>query len=554
MRSATTFVVAALLGAFMFTGPCPGAFAQESPTPGQPFVVFCPINEMVDDGLVVLVKRAVKESEGASALVFVVDTYGGLVDSAIEITEAILEAPCPTVAFVRGKGAISAGAIISFACKTILMTPPSIIGASQPVIPSAEGNMPTGEKEVSFLREKMAALAEVNGHNVAIGQAMVDKDVELYAQLQADGTIRVWSPTFGGASAGGAEPSAQAEKAGGLLDAALDVIEQDTGIPMDAMRDIAKDTTGRTQLVSPAAPPVLPDGMEIFQDKQPHLILAKDKLLTLTANRAKNFGLIPATVDNEDGVMSFLGFSGARKVHIEMTAPERVFRWLSNPMVSGILFMIALGAMYLEIKTPGFGIPGIVSILAFMLFFGSRMVLGMSSWVDIVLVGAGIALLLVEIFITPGFGFAGFAGLLCILTGFVLSFTLKDFEIPQYSWDFDRFENAGVTFAVAGVTLFLFILATWKLLPRTPLYRQIVLQASQPHAQGYTVQTYKDVEQALGRRGVALTMLRPAGRGRFDNKTYSVVSRGDFIEPGTAIVVVEVEGNRYVVDPVEESK
>jgi membrane-bound serine protease (ClpP class) len=286
---------------------------------------------------------------------------------------------------------------------------------------------------------------------------------------------------------------------------------------------------------------------------QPVRILNKGKLLTLTANEAEAYGLIPTTVTSEDQLLGLYDQVGARKVYIEMTVPEKIFRWLTNPMVSGILFMIAIGGMYIEIRTPGFGLPGIISLIAFTLFFGARAVLGIADWIDLVLVLVGAALLLVEFFVLPGFGIAGVAGVACLIAGLVLSFMLSDFELPKYEWQYDRLEDAGVAMVTAAVSLSLFFLAAWKFLPRTPAYRRLILTSAQEDALGYVVQTEEDEEGAIGLKGVALTMLRPAGRARFGDRTIQVVSRAQYIEKGQPVVVVQVEGNRYVVDPIEES-
>src|SRR5690606_20349506 len=94
-------------------------------------------------------------------------------------------------AYVQGMGATSAGAMISYACDEIVMAPGATMGTAQPVTPSAEGMQPLGEKETSFVRAKFAALAELKGRNPDIARAMVDKDIELRAYPNPDGTYRV---------------------------------------------------------------------------------------------------------------------------------------------------------------------------------------------------------------------------------------------------------------------------------------------------------------------------------------------------------------------------
>lgn len=497
-------------------------------------VVVCPVTGMVDDGLAVLVKRAVREAEGAQALVLEVDTPGGLVDSAIKITSALTSARVHTIAYVKGMGAISAGALISFACDDIIMAPGSNMGAATPVVPSAEGMTPTGEKEVSFLRAKMRALAEENHHNPAIAEAMVDKDVELWMYKDAEGKVQV-------AGAYGGKPEAREDSSTTFFTKVAPELRP--------LKELLEKTQPQTP--SPEAAPPAESGSTVHPAVPPGavLILPNTKLLTLTPQEALEYGVIPMVAGDLKEVLDHFGLGGAEVRRLDLTNAERIFRWLTNPLVAGLLLMLGIGGIYLEIKTPGFGLPGIVGIVCLSLFFGAHLVLGIAEWLDVLLVVVGVALLLVELFLIPGFGVVGAAGILCLLAGIYLALTGA--PIPQYSWDYERLHGAAVALLVALVSLTAFVVATWKLLPRTPLYRFLVLTYAQKPEAGYTVQAWPAAESFLGREGVAVSMLRPTGRGRFGDTTLQVVTRAEFIEPGTPIVIVQVDGNRYVVDKQE---
>ncbi|MBN2307445.1 MAG: ATP-dependent Clp protease proteolytic subunit [Candidatus Hydrogenedentes bacterium] len=525
-------------------GDAPAATARDNE------VVVCPIEGMIDDGVQVLVERAVEEAAFARAIIFVIDTPGGRVDSCIRITDAITNASCPSIAYVRGMGAISAGAIISFSCDDIIMSDTAPIGAAQPVIPTTEGMLPTGEKEVSFLRATAAALAEANGHNPHLAQAMVDKDIELIAVPRKDGTYDVVaSNVFEGDGRDGREtqPRDPLEKA---IDDLAEELPEPIAEPLkDVARELAAERRRDREQPEPAQEaepaPVGPDGS--------YIMLARGKLLTLTPSAAKKYGLIRATANNVNDVMREFGYGDAQQHLVEATWSERLFRWLTSPTVAGILLMLGVGGLYFEVKTPGFGVPGIIALICFSLFFGARAVIGLSEWVDLLLVLVGLGLILVEIFLLPGFGVAGIAGIACLLAGLYMSFTFNDFTWPQYSWEFDRLADAGKTFSIATVAFVLFLVLVWKLLPRTPLYGWVVLLHAQDAAAGYTVQTAEEVEAAIGLTGVATSPLRPAGRGRFGNKNYPVVTRAAYVARGTPIVITEAEGNRYVVDVVKDA-
>ena len=152
------------------------------------YVVVCALDWPVDDAMPVVVARAVREAQGAAALVFLIDTPGGRVDCAIDINERIMSAKCPTIAYVKGMGAISAGALISYSCKHIIMAPGTNIGASAPVMMGMQ-QLPAevDEKTKSFLRSRYRALGEENGHDPVLGEAMVDARIEVHGRKDAQG-------------------------------------------------------------------------------------------------------------------------------------------------------------------------------------------------------------------------------------------------------------------------------------------------------------------------------------------------------------------------------
>lgn len=518
--------------------------AEEAAPPAEPstlppeegIVVICPLEEMVDDGMAELVKRTVEEWQTAKAIVFEIDTPGGLIDSAVNITESILDARPTTIAYIKGMGAISAGALISFSCDHIIMEPGTNIGDAAPVYVTPEGAMPTGEKEVSYMRSRMRTLAEINGHNPAIAMAMVDKDMELRAVPLPDGSFRVYSPDilddeYGDALAPEGTVTREYRETDPTADKLVDIVE-----------GLARELTGTKE--EPEEEEIGPQGYRI--------ICARGKLLTLSTQEAKRYGVIPTDASTLDQALAFYELDRYHRLVRDLTPAEALFRWLTNPAVSGILLLIGLAGLYMEFQTPGFGFAGILGLVALALFFGPRAVLGLADWIDIGLLIIGLLLLAAEIFVLPGFGIAGVAGMACILAGIIMSFTLDGFTIPQYEWDFARLADAGKALSIAVIAFAVFAAVMWQLLPRTPLRSFMVLGDSQDAAAGYVVQDEVEEAGLIGQRGVAISMLRPAGRVRIGEKTYHVVSRAEFLGPGTAVIVTQVEGNRLVVEPVKE--
>lgn len=499
---------------------------------------------VIDEGVRVIVRRAVDEAKAmnAKAMVLRIDTPGGRVDSAVAIASAISDAPFRTIAYIEGMGAISAGALISFACDDIIMTPGSAIGAATPVYATPEGTQPTGEKEVSFMRAKMRALAEANGHNPDLAQAMVDKDIELRGYRNEQGDYIVFAASR---VTGDEDSDAEASDA----ESARDQAESPAG-------DMVRRILGDTPLEQPVEEtPAAAAGTEALpQPKVPiedtDLVLASGKLLTMTPSEAEKYGLIPTTVESLDDAIRYYQLGGGTYHIIEPTWAETVFKFLTNPTVAGLLLLIGLGGLYFEVQTPGFGIPGIVGIIALSLLFGSHFVLGLTETIDVVLILAGVLLLLAELLLIPGFGIAGMAGIVCILLGTYLA--LVDFTIPEYSWDYDRLGEVGYSLSLALILFMGLVIITWRLLPRTPLYRALVVGETQQTTEGYTSPIQDVIEPRTGMRGVTVSMLRPVGRARFGDATLQVVSRGAYIPKGTEVEIIQIDGSRVIVERTGE--
>ena len=520
-------------------------FIAVLPALAQDIVVVCPITGPIEPGVAVVVERAVEHAKeiNAKAILFRIDTPGGRVDSAIDIATDIQSAPMTTIAYIEGMGAISAGALISYACNEIVMTPGTNIGAATPVIPSAEGMKPTGEKEVSFMRAKMRALAESRGHNPSIAEAMVDKDIELRGVKDANGKYTVYSVMRGDEYAEDPPATAPAQP-----ENPLEKILKDSGFDVPGVTP--PQPAPQAVPAAPAAEPAQAHapGTVVFDDGSERLLPA-GKLLTLTPDEALRYGVIKQTVNTLDEAVALAGITAPAYDVIEPTWSEALFRWLTSPTIAGLLLMAAIGGIYVEIKTPGFGLPGAVGVVCLALLLGSHYVIGLANVLDIVLVVSGVLLVIAEIFVLPGFGVAGAAGILCILAGLYL--TLVDFTVPEYSWQFDRLGEVAYSVGLSATLFVLLVIATWRLLPRTSVYHRMVLSDVQLAEEGYTVQSAWEGEDLVGMRGTALSMLRPAGRARFGEKTFQVVTSGDFVPVGTEVEVIRVDGNRVVVGPFQ---
>mgnify|MGYP005721845487 FL=1 len=165
-----------LLG-FLIFGP---SLAEES----QKNIYVVPIQDVIDLGIPGLVNRSISlaEENNADLIVFDIDTFGGRVDAATQIKDAISGTEIPTVGFINRR-AISAGSLIALSCDKIFMTEGATIGATSVVDMSGTKQ---SEKSQSYMREEMAATAEKSGKNPDIARGMVDEELS-FDYLIVDG-------------------------------------------------------------------------------------------------------------------------------------------------------------------------------------------------------------------------------------------------------------------------------------------------------------------------------------------------------------------------------
>jgi membrane-bound serine protease (ClpP class) len=271
----------------------------------------------------------------------------------------------------------------------------------------------------------------------------------------------------------------------------------------------------------------------------------KGKLLTLTADEALQRGLADRRAADVPDLLRAAGLGGAVVERVDVNWAERVVRWLTHPVVSSLLMTIAVFGILIELRTPGFGVPGIIGVLALAAFFWGHWLVKLAGWEELLLLGGGIVLLAVEIFALPGFGIAGVLGSLAILAGLTLSLIGSDASATGIASAAIR-----VVFSLAlSLAAAAFLL---RVLPRLPFGRHLVLEAALPPGQGTTTGGGPPHGEPLvpRERGRTLTPLRPAGTAEIGGERVDVVSEGEFLETGEAVEVVRRDGNRVVVRPV----
>lgn len=275
-------------------------------------------------------------------------------------------------------------------------------------------------------------------------------------------------------------------------------------------------------------------------------IKEKGKILTLDYDQATSVGLAAFSAPSIEGLLEHEKLAGASIVRFRPTLTDGFARFLSNPVVAGLLMMIGLGGIFLEIKTPGLGLPGAVGVGALALYFFGAYLANLSGYMEIIFFILGVILLVVEIYVIPGFGVVGAAGI-ALMAG-SLFFALFNLAPSGFDFQWGQLQTPLLTMVAALLGLAPALWGAARLLPHTPLYGHLNLEPPKPRAdsgEGSAPAASGPIE--IGAAGTALTDLRPGGTGHFGGRRVDVYAEGEFIPRGAKIRVVRVEGYSVMV-------
>lgn len=275
-------------------------------------------------------------------------------------------------------------------------------------------------------------------------------------------------------------------------------------------------------------------------------------ILTLTDRQAaKEYGNPPkpllssGTVESLDALIATLGHAGAQRVEIKPTGAETVGIWINT--IGPLLLIIGMVGLYLEFKTPGFGLPGIIGILAFALYFFGGYTAGISGAVWAVVFVVGLILVLLELFVFQGSMIAGVGGAVLMLVAIVMGMvdmypgtprlpTLPQLQLPL--------RDLGI--ALAGTVVIGLILA--RFLPKTSCFQKIVSQT----ASGVSSVAAQEAQQEarIGQIGVAISPLCPGGKAQSGDQILDVLTQGEMVEKGRPVKIIGHTGPDAVVEEV----
>jgi len=280
------------------------------------------------------------------------------------------------------------------------------------------------------------------------------------------------------------------------------------------------------------------------------VINEKGEILTLTNLQAeKKYGddqkplLSLGTVETIDELIGQLGFSGAKIVRVDPTGAERVASWLTA--IGPILLLIGIVGTYIEMKTPGFGIPGIVGVVSFVLYFVGGYIAGLSGLEWMVVFVIGLALFLLEIFVFPGTLVVGLIGGAMMLAALVMA--MVDFypgmpTVPNFAVLQKSLFNVLITAAVAMVL----ILALSRYLFHIPMFNRLV--AGGASGEGSDRKLAQAQKSRLGEIGTTIAPLRPGGKAQFGEAILDVISQGEMIPRSTKVRIIGFSGGDAIVE------
>jgi membrane-bound serine protease (ClpP class) len=454
------------------------------------------------------------KTAGATVIIVDIDTNGGLVTAALDISHFLKrQDDVHTIAYIDNK-AYSAGSLISLACNEIVMAPSASLGDCAPIVVDDTGQLrPLPDTERSKAESPILAdfqdSAIRNGYSVPLAMSMVTiKPIYFVEARTGSGVERQY--------------------------VAMSSENYENGVKQGLWKPV-------------------PDS--------PEPVLIPGSLLTVSGTRAREMGMARQLEPSTEALAM------ARNYDIvgvyETSLGEQVIGMLNSWVARMLLLGIFLTSLYMVMHAPGHGFAEVLAVVSLAVLVGVPLLTGYAQWWEIILVMLGIGLLAMELFVIPGFGVAGFAGIAMILLGFLLTFIAPEpghsspLRMPSLPTTWKSLQT-GLLAVVGGMACAL-LLSAWlrRFLPKIPYFNRLILNTTVGGTEAAMAGSMTNIEPtvtllAVGAVGRAVADLRPGGTAEFLDSAgavhiVSVISDSGFVAAGTGVVVREVHGNRIVV-------
>lgn len=440
-------------------------------------------------------------------IILELNTPGGEVFSAQTISDALKEMDTqldiPIVAFVNN-WAISAGAMLAYSSRYITTVKDGSMGAAEPILQGEGGKQETASEKVnSAIRTDFANRAAFFDRNPYLAEAMVDKDIIL---VKRDGKVIK--------------------------------IDNDTLLlPTDF-------------LISPKGKLLTLTAKEMLEYHVADLLVPPAKVLPLTEDE-KSSGKYPASKFLLFSAPFFKDIPHAEIDSFRLDWKGTLVSWLAHPVVQSLLFLGLMIGFYMEISTPGFGLPGSIGAICLVLIIMSSYGQEIAGYLEVVLLLAGLSIILFDLFILPTFGLLGVVGLLFAIAG-LLGLMLPGIQNFNYEYTtntvnaagemlFNRLSWLSGTFLV-GLAIIV-ALARW-VLPRFKGFDRFVSTGDQT---GWSSSGDTSGLPQAGSKGTAFSPLRPSGKVLVGGKIYEALTNGSFVAEGKPIEITGSEGSTLYV-------
>lgn len=272
------------------------------------------------------------------------------------------------------------------------------------------------------------------------------------------------------------------------------------------------------------------------------------KVLTFTANEALKFGYCEGIGENVDAVLEQIGYTDYKVEVFTMKGVDKLRGRLMGSVIRAILIMIIVAGIWFELQAPGIGLPTVAAIAAAILYFAPLYLEGLAQNWEIIAFVLGVLLLLVELFVIPGFGIAGIAGILFMVIGLVFALVGADFTFSLQGLAALEEPFLLVSLSIVASILIL-IWVTSKIGKKGGFLQNVALNTAQNNEDGF-VGVPSAIFSLVGKQGVATTILKPSGKVNIEGKNYDAIALVGFIEPGTTVVVDRHEAGQVYVRSV----
>jgi membrane-bound ClpP family serine protease len=282
-------------------------------------------------------------------------------------------------------------------------------------------------------------------------------------------------------------------------------------------------------------------------------VTSPDQVLQLSGSEAEDMGVARYVADDFDQLQQLYQLPDAPP----LIGPNWAFDFidaLASPQFAGLLLFVGGFALIAELSSPGLGIGGFLSAVCFVLYFWSNFLHGTAEVLEILLFLTGVACIVVEIFVIPGFGIFGLGGGALVVSSLVLA--SQTFVLPTNDYQIRELTRSLSVVAMAGLGVVTSLVVLRKYLHRAPILGRIMLMppVGEESEELSRRETLVDYRFLTGQTGTARTRLAPSGKAIVGDYVVDVITEGELVDKGSPIVVVEAIGNRVVVRAVEANE